>query len=124
MDTEIKWEAKSMAYCPRCGKKNEDDARFCNKCGTTLVGPPRYYRKGHEDKCEEECAGGPKGPSLFWGIIIALIGIWIVWEFGIKNIRGLPDWTTDFEFWWVIPVIIGIAIIITGIKMMSKSEEN
>ncbi|MGB4362731.1 MAG: zinc ribbon domain-containing protein [Methanothermobacter tenebrarum] len=25
-----------MVYCPYCGEKNRDDARFCKKCGNTL----------------------------------------------------------------------------------------
>ena len=25
-----------MVYCSKCGKKNDDDAEFCNKCGTRL----------------------------------------------------------------------------------------
>lgn len=28
-----------MVYCPRCGWKNEDDARFCVKCGSSLAPP-------------------------------------------------------------------------------------
>ncbi len=26
-----------MAYCPNCGAKNRDDARFCESCGAALV---------------------------------------------------------------------------------------
>jgi phage shock protein PspC (stress-responsive transcriptional regulator) len=25
-----------MVYCQKCGKKNEDDAKYCSKCGTNL----------------------------------------------------------------------------------------
>ena len=39
-----------------------------------------------------------------------------------KNISGMPHWLSDFEFWWIIPVIIGIAIIITGLKMISRED--
>ncbi|UCE74669.1 MAG: zinc-ribbon domain-containing protein [Methanomassiliicoccales archaeon] len=113
-----------MAYCQKCGKQNEDGAQFCNKCGATLMGPPRDYKKQREDKCEEECAGSPRGSSIFWGVIIALIGLWIVFEFGIKNISGMPDWVYDFEFWWIIPVIIGLAIIIAGLKMVMKKNQS
>ena len=57
---------------------------------------------------------------IIWGVIIALIGLYVVIEFGLKNVQGMPDWITNFQFWWIIPVIIGIAIIIAGIKMMSR----
>jgi len=29
---------KTMAYCVKCGTKNEDDAEFCKKCGAPLTG--------------------------------------------------------------------------------------
>ena len=43
-----------MAYCQRCGNKNEDDAKFCNKCGASLTGPPPPFDRHREDKCEDE----------------------------------------------------------------------
>ena len=27
-------EKKDEFYCPKCNKKNEDDAKYCSKCGT------------------------------------------------------------------------------------------
>ena len=36
-------------YCPNCGNKVDDGARFCNRCGTQLPVPtpePRVYDKG------------------------------------------------------------------------------
>lgn len=113
-----------MAYCSKCGQKNPDDSRFCNKCGASLMGPPHEHKKGMDKECEDECAGGKKNASIFWAVIIVLIGLWIVFEFGIKNIPELPDWVGKFEFWWVIPVIIGIAIIITGLSIASKRSQN
>ncbi len=53
-------------------------------------------------------------------MIIALIGLFIVIKLGLKNVEGMPPWITDFQFWWVIPVLIGIAIIVAGIRMMVK----
>src|SRR4051794_1109684 len=26
-----------MSYCPKCGSKNDDDAKFCGECGAALV---------------------------------------------------------------------------------------
>lgn len=110
-----------MAYCPKCGKKNEDNAKFCNDCGSSLTGK-RDLEKEWEDRCEEECSGGSRHGSLFWGLIIACIGLWIVFEFGLKNIEGLPSQLYDFEFGWIIPVIIGLAILIAGIRIISKRD--
>jgi uncharacterized membrane protein YvbJ len=31
-----------MVYCYKCGFNNETDAKFCNKCGSTLTGDSRF----------------------------------------------------------------------------------
>ena len=112
-----------MTYCSRCGKKNEDSAKYCNDCGSPLRGTRRDYERHREDHCEEDCAGGKRGASVFWAIIIILIGLFIIWEFGIKNMPGAPGWMEDVEFAWIIPVVIAIAIIITGIKMITSDRD-
>ena len=122
-----------MVYCTKCGTENEDDAAYCKKCGTPVAGAPvegtPMYPPGHDpdrrrsgrryeppkdfDKqCEEDCQGSGQKYSWFWGAIIVLIGVFIIFEAGIKNIEGMPDWVYDIELWWVIPVLIGIIIII------------
>jgi hypothetical protein len=61
--------------------------------------------------------------SWFWAAIIIVIGLWLVFEFGIKNLldqNDMPDWLYNCEFWWIIPVIIGIAIIIAGVKGLTS----
>jgi uncharacterized membrane protein YvbJ len=113
-----------MTYCPKCGEKNEDDARYCNSCGAPLTATQRDYENEHEDRCEEECAGGPRSAPIIWGLIVVLIGLWIVFKFGLKNIQGLPAWVYEFEVWWIIPVIIGIAIIIAGIRMIIRKDQS
>jgi len=109
-----------MVYCPKCGNKNPDDSVFCNKCGTTISGPPVHQRRMKDDKCEEECHGSEEESRRFWGVIVVLVGLWLIFEFGIKNIEGIPDAVKDFEFWWIFPVLIGLIIIISGIKILSK----
>ena len=109
-----------MPYCPKCGNKNPDGSAFCNKCGTSISGFPRHYGKDRDDRCEEECHGEKDGGPHIWGIIVVLIGLWIIFEFGIKNIEGMPEALKDFEFWWIFPILIGLIIIIYGIQMLSK----
>ena len=109
-----------MVYCSKCGQQNADGARFCSSCGASLGAVRKDTEKECENQCEDECHGGPRGGSIIWGVIIALIGLFIVIEFGLKNVEGMPPWIADFQFWWIIPVIIGIAIIIAGIRMMSR----
>jgi len=110
-----------MTYCPKCGKKNEDDAKYCNDCGASLTGQ-KDREKGWDDRCEdecdEECAGDSRHGSRIWGLIVFCIGLWIVLELGLSNIEGMPDWLTEFDLWWIIPVVIGAIIISKGVKMI------
>lgn len=113
-----------MVYCSKCGKKNEDDAEYCNQCGASLTPSKKEIEKEWEDRCERDCeGGGGKGSSFLWGAIVIIIGLWIIFEFVLKNIgalEGMPGWIQDFEFWWVVALIIGIAIISSGIRMVTR----
>ena len=114
-----------MSYCSKCGKKNEEEAEFCVKCGASLTGSVKERKKEHDDRCEEECAVGNKSPiaPVFWGIIIILIGLWIIFSLVIPQTPfadNFPSWLVNFEFWWIIGIIIAIAIIVTGIRIIIK----
>jgi len=111
-----------MVYCPKCGRKNEDDARFCNSCGADLAGPRKEPGKDMGKECERECAGTRRSNRIFWGVILLLAGLWLIFEFGLKNISGMPDWVYTFEFWWIFAVVIGIVIIIAAVRMLTKKE--
>jgi len=112
-----------MTYCSKCGTKNEDDAEFCKKCGTSLKGTAKPYDR--DDKCEEECVAGKNNPfaPVFWGIIVILIGLFILFELVLKDETlavNLPAWLQDFNFWWLIGLVIAIAVIATGIRILIK----
>ena len=107
-----------MVYCPKCGKKNEDDAKFCSSCGASLTAK-KDYEKEWEDRCEKECSRGPHAP-IIWGIIVVLIGLWIIFEFVLEKIPGMPSWVSDFPFWGIFALLVGIMIIIWGLRMMTK----
>ena len=109
-----------MGYCAKCGKKNEDDARFCNGCGAPLGVGVREQRK---DQCDQDCSGTSHKGSWFWAIIVILIGLWIIFEFGLKNIRGLPPELANFELWWIFPIVIGIVVIALGVGMLRKQGQ-
>jgi hypothetical protein len=114
---------KDMTYCSKCGTKNDDDAEFCKKCGTNLTGTVKTYNG--DDKCEEECVAGKHNPiaPIFWGIVVILVGLWILFELVLKNTGfydSLPMWLQNFEFWWLIGLIIALAVIITGIRIIIK----
>ncbi len=115
-----------MVYCQKCGNQNEDGAQFCNKCGASLVGPPREYRKTKRDEeCEEDCSAQGKSSPAFWGVIVLLVGVLILIEV-LRNIPGLdlPQWFYDFNFWWVIGLVIALAIIIAGFRMLARQQQS
>ena len=41
-----------MTYCSKCGKKNDDDAEYCNKCGN-YIGKGRSLEKNIDKFAEE-----------------------------------------------------------------------
>lgn len=142
-------EWMKMAFCTKCGNKNDEGAAFCKSCGAPIppatpeeapagkpeeqpgMYPPGYdldrrasrgpRKKDFDKECEEECQEGSKEHSWVWGLIIILIGLFIIFEAGIKNIDGAPDWVKDVQVWWIIPVLIGIMIISFGLKALTRS---
>ncbi len=114
-----------MAYCPKCGIKNEDDADYCKKCGAPLDISKKRYEKEVEKKCEDECAGGKggRGWSIFWGVIIILIGLFIIFEVILKGLsKSYPilDWVNSIEFGWLFAAVVAIFIIIFGLRILSN----
>jgi uncharacterized membrane protein YvbJ len=114
-----------MTYCAKCGTKNEDDAEFCKKCGAELGASRKEYGRRRDDRCEEECAGGKNGHGwgIFWGVIIVLIGLWIIVEFVLKKIAASYtgfEWVNSFDFGWVFAIVIALFIIIFGLRIISR----
>lgn len=109
-----------MVYCAKCGQENPDEAQFCSKCGGPLMAARRPPTKEWEESCERECQGTGKGSAIFWGIIAILIGVVIIFELVLKNIEGMPDWIYTFEWWWLIALVVAIAIIAAGLRMIIR----
>lgn len=104
-----------MVYCTKCGKENEDSAKFCVVCGAYLYsrdkerkegcfGPKRYE--------EEECFGLPYGTTIIgiiFGIFIIIVGLTLLLGFNVERWFG-P----------VIAIIIGVLIIAGAIYKLSR----
>ncbi|GAF76626.1 unnamed protein product, partial [marine sediment metagenome] len=46
-----------------------------------------------------------------------------LFEFVLKNIgalEGLPSWIQNFEFWWLIALVIAVAIILSGVRIITR----
>ena len=111
-----------MVYCPRCGNQNPDASEFCNKCGAPLRPPVMGMQKQRDERCEEECAGGSKGASVFWGVVVIIIGIavafWALSEGGMM----MPTWVSSSNFVMLIGIIVAIALVVTGISIIVKRQ--
>lgn len=114
-----------MVYCSKCGKKNEDEAEFCSKCGTSLHPTKKDIEKEWEKRCEEECpAGGKRGAPIFWAILLVLIGLVIIFEGVLKNIT-LPSsfsWIHDVNFGLIFAAVIGILFVVWGLRLISTKK--
>ena len=121
-------------YCTKCGKQNDDDAVYCKFCGAPLMGttPPseagqQWQARGRhaDNECDRECQRGSRGSSWVWGLIVIVIGLWIIFNWALPNIDipGMPQWVSDFNFWWIIPLLIGLLIISIGARMIMKRDQ-
>ena len=63
-------------YCPKCGKENPDDARFCNSCASILTGTPA-----------QASAVGVKTSGL--AIAALVLGILSFFTFGLTALPAL-----------------------------------
>jgi len=114
-----------MAYCAKCGTKNDDDATFCKNCGASLTGSRHEHDRERDRRCEEECAGGKSGRSwgLFWGVIIILIGLAILFEYVFKDMAKtypMLSWANTVQWNWIFAVVIAIFIIAFGVRVISR----
>lgn len=115
-----------MTYCQKCGIKNEDDATYCKKCGAPLDISKKGYEKEFEKRCEDECAGGKggRGWAIFWGVIIILIGLFIIFEVILKGLSGtypnILGWVNSIEFGWFFAGVVAIFIILFGLRIISN----
>jgi len=103
-------------YCTKCGRMNENDARFCSGCGLPLTpAAPAGAQKNWDKQCEEECNRGPRRGSLIWGLIIVLVGLWVVFNYGLANLPGVSVTAA-----WLFPLLIGAVIVIVGLSLFMR----
>ncbi len=122
-----------MVYCQRCGKKNEEGASFCNKCGASLVGPfkpyhERDYGKEWENRCDEECSGKHKTPlwSTFWILFLALVAIGIFITLISRIFHShMPDWMPGVDYWdifWLLAALLVVSFILYALATTRRHQ--
>ncbi len=122
-----------MVYCTKCGKKNVDNAKYCEKCGVNLGNlPEKSVEKGFEKSVEEwgeqfgermerwgedfgrrvenDCFGLPKGGAIF-GLLLGLIIVIV----GLQMVFG---WHINFGPFVV--VIIGLLFVVGAIYSFTR----
>jgi len=102
-----------LVYCPRCGTKNEDEARFCVQCGAPL------YEEASTEKTQEvcfgprerehveECFGLPYGGAIVgivFGLLIVIWGVLLV----LHQMGVIPKLV---DIWPFAVIIVGVLII-------------
>jgi len=109
-----------MNYCPKCGAENQEDAKFCAKCGAALN--PSEMRERRGDDCfgpsqhEEECFGLRQGGAIFgilFGAFIIIVGLALFLGQSIAHMLG-P----------FIVVAVGILVIIGAVFGLSQRRRN
>lgn len=115
-----------MVYCSKCGRKNPEDAKFCNNCSAPLGGYKGIPDQEWDKRCEEECAGRKsRNMSFIWGIIIVIIGVWILFNFGLNRFYYLFNYDNPLSIlYWLIPTIISLLIILFGVRMINKYKDH
>ena len=108
-------ERENLAYCTKCGFKNEDDADHCTKCGASLQ-LSRTERRTMRKKREDECFGLPHG-----GIIVGIIfGVFII-LWGLSQIPGLiPPQVSENFFWPGVIIVFGLLLVVGALYGLTR----
>jgi uncharacterized membrane protein YvbJ len=106
-----------MVYCHECGTKNEDDAEYCSKCGSSLKNrddrEERYHhRHDRRYRHRDEAFGLPNG-----GMVVGLLFGLLLILFGISAYYGISLWK---YLWPIIIVVVGILIIADAISNYAR----
>lgn len=82
--------------------------------------PQWQPKKDDCDRGDQPCTGTKRGDAIFWGIIVILIGMWILFEFVLKNVLDSSHWVHSVELIWIFGLVIAIAIIAGGLRLVLK----
>ena len=127
-----------MVYCQKCGKKNEDDAKFCNSCGISLSDDktkietgtqPMTKSRDFDRECGNECSGHRHSSFwvAFWVMILVVIIVGVMATIMLKIIETsyptwhIPTWAISFPFWDVCPLFILLVILCFILSILVKT---
>jgi len=123
-----------MVHCQDCGTLNDDDAKYCTRCGAPLKEGVPYvvqpYRRGEKDEKDEKDEKQEKEETgekyetmdadarnwvAFFGILIILAGVISLLE--EWHIASWANWDT---LWPFIVIVLGLWIVWNGLKARSR----
>ena len=101
-----------MVNCAKCGRENEEGAKFCVNCGAVLLTEDTRSERRMErrSKPRDECFGLPHGGAIFGLFIGAIIILW-----GLSSVFG---WQVELGTYAII--IIGILIVAGAIYGLTR----
>ena len=113
-------------YCSRCGGRNDDDAKFCEKCGADLSGMPRPSVPGGAPAVAAAPPSppppmvpptvySPARPHLWW----YPIGVWLI----LAGFFAFLDLTVNHSITWSIWPIGILGIFMVGFPLLNLVEE-
>ena len=105
-----------MVVCPKCGTKNEEDAKYCGQCGANLETGAYPSRRGKR-KREEECFGIPRGGTIV-GLAIGVIII--LWGFIWLLEQVFPEQMPNVEIGPFAAIIFGVLILVGALYGLSR----
>ncbi len=121
-------------YCSRCGARNDDDARFCEKCGTDMSGMPRPTVSGTVPAAPmapptpfmpgtPPTPVGPVGPTVYpparpraWWYPI---GVWVILSAFFAFLDLAATRTISWSIW---PIGI-LGVFMVGFPLLHLAEE-
>ncbi len=116
-------------FCSRCGARNDDDAKFCERCGADLSAMPKPSVAGTAPSAAAAAPSGPPvppvppmyyppaRPHLWW----YPIGVWVILAgfFLFIDLATNPAHTMSWSIW---PIGI-LGIFMVGFPLLHLIEE-
>ncbi|HYM39090.1 MAG TPA: zinc-ribbon domain-containing protein [Thermoplasmata archaeon] len=110
-------------YCSRCGARNDEDAKFCEKCGADLATMPRPSVTGAPPRAPvgpplppmPPMVYPPARPHLWW----YPIGVWVI----LAGFFAFIDVATTHAITWSIWPIGILGIFMVGFPLLHLVEE-
>lgn len=108
-------------YCPKCGKENPNDGRFCRKCGIKLSGMPVQTRGGFDPDSSKSHKKNKKKKKDTWESAMGSLFTGIAFLI-ISGVLAYQPMGTGWWFWMLIPAFAMIGSGVAAILRIKYGE--